>query len=168
MIARSRSTILPSIVRWQRDLAKTSEWQSCPAKSLACWLLGYPEAALADTEQALKDAREIGQAATLMYVLHFSAWTNIYCGNYAAANALVDELIALTDEKGVVVLEGMGDDARGCLIGPDRQSRGRSPNDHLRPHRNAINRNNHVDAVVLSIWREPMRKLANSMMLALH
>ena len=38
-------------------------------RSWALWLLGYPEAALADTEHALKDAREIGQAATLMYAL---------------------------------------------------------------------------------------------------
>ena len=36
-------------------------------RSLALWLLGYPEAALADADRALKDAREIGQAATLMY-----------------------------------------------------------------------------------------------------
>ena len=39
-------------------------------RSLALWLLGYPEAALADAEHALKDAREIGQAATLMYALY--------------------------------------------------------------------------------------------------
>ena len=38
-------------------------------RSLALWLLGYPEAALADIENALKDAREISQAATLMYAL---------------------------------------------------------------------------------------------------
>ena len=38
-------------------------------RSWALWMLGYPEAALADTEHALKDAREIGQAATLMYAL---------------------------------------------------------------------------------------------------
>ena len=36
---------------------------------MALWMLGYPEAALADAEHALKDAREIGQAATLMYAL---------------------------------------------------------------------------------------------------
>ena len=36
-------------------------------RSLALWFLGYPEAALADADDALKDAREIGQAATLMY-----------------------------------------------------------------------------------------------------
>ena len=38
-------------------------------RSWALWLLGYPEAALADADHAVKDAREIGQAATLMYAL---------------------------------------------------------------------------------------------------
>ena len=38
-------------------------------RSMALWMLGYPEAALADADHALKDAREIGQAATLMYAL---------------------------------------------------------------------------------------------------
>ena len=41
-------------------------------RSLALWMLGYPEAALADADHALKDAREIGQAATLMYALAFT------------------------------------------------------------------------------------------------
>ena len=38
-------------------------------RSWALWLLGHPEAALTDAENALKSAREIGQAATLMYAL---------------------------------------------------------------------------------------------------
>jgi hypothetical protein len=33
------------------------------------WLLGYPAAALRDNDDALRDAREIGQAQTLMYAL---------------------------------------------------------------------------------------------------
>ncbi len=36
-------------------------------RSIALWLLGYPEAALADFEQTLSHARESGQAATLIY-----------------------------------------------------------------------------------------------------
>jgi predicted ATPase len=36
-------------------------------RSLALWTLGYPDSALADAEHALGDAREIGQAATLMF-----------------------------------------------------------------------------------------------------
>jgi hypothetical protein len=34
-------------------------------RSWTLWFLGYPEAALADSDQAISDAREFGQAATL-------------------------------------------------------------------------------------------------------
>ena len=135
-------------------------------RSLALWLLGYPEAALADAEHALKDAREIGQAATLMYALVYASLTHILCGNYAAANAQADELVALADEKGAAVLEGVRNDAARLRIGPDRQSLGCSPNDHLRDHRMAVNGSNSVGAVVsYHIWRGPMRNSANSMTL---
>jgi predicted ATPase len=68
-------------------------------RSWVLWLLGYPEGARMDAERALKDAREIGQAATLMYALFSATWTHIQCGNYAAANALADELLAVADQK---------------------------------------------------------------------
>jgi hypothetical protein len=42
-------------------------------------MLGYPEAALADTEYALQDARQIGQAATLMYSLSWTWETQVLC-----------------------------------------------------------------------------------------
>ena len=58
-------------------------------RSLGLWMLGYPEAALADAEHALKDAREIGQAATLMFALAATTLAHILCGNYATANAQV-------------------------------------------------------------------------------
>jgi predicted ATPase len=69
-------------------------------RSLALWVLGYPDAALADTHHALKDAREITQAATLMMALCVPSFTHISCGNYAAAKVQCDELVALADEKG--------------------------------------------------------------------
>jgi hypothetical protein len=47
---------------------------------MALCMLGYPKAALADTEQALADAREIGQAATLMYALTHAAWIYLWRG----------------------------------------------------------------------------------------
>ena len=125
-------------------------------RSLALWLLGYPEAALADADHALKDAREIGQAATLMYALTIASLTHIYCGNYAAANAQVDELVALADEKGALFWKALGMMNQGCAIGPDRQSLGRSPNDHLRNHRMAVNGSNTVDAVVFVIFGESL------------
>jgi tetratricopeptide (TPR) repeat protein len=68
--------------------------------SRALWLLGYPEAALADSDQAIRNAREIGQAATLMYALGNVPFTYFECGNYAKAMAIVDELATLADEKG--------------------------------------------------------------------
>jgi predicted ATPase len=72
-------------------------------RALALWMLGYPKAALADADNALKDAREIGQAATLMYALSWTSTTQTLCGKYAAATALLDELAALVDEKGAAL-----------------------------------------------------------------
>ena len=60
-------------------------------RSWTLWLLGYPEAALADADHALRNAREIGQASTLIYALRHASFTHILCGNYAAANAQLDE-----------------------------------------------------------------------------
>jgi predicted ATPase len=77
-------------------------------RSMALWLLGYPEAALADTERALKVARGIGDAATLMYALTNTTLTHIHCGNYAAANAQADESVALAAEEGIGLWKGFG------------------------------------------------------------
>jgi predicted ATPase len=85
-------------------------------RSWALWILGYSEAALANTEHALKDAREIGQAATLMYALLHASLAHIWCGNYAAANALVDELVALADEKSAWYWKAFGVMLQGCVL----------------------------------------------------
>jgi predicted ATPase len=102
----------PLATRFGQDVgAATLSW-----KSLAFWLLGYPQAALADTEHALKVAREIGHSATLMYVLNFSAWTHIHCGNYVAANALVDEFSAVKNQIGSLFWGAWGMMQRGCVL----------------------------------------------------
>jgi class 3 adenylate cyclase/predicted ATPase len=85
-------------------------------RSQALWLLGYPDAALADTNHALKDAREIGQAATLMYALSQTSFTHTDCGNYATATALADELVALADEKGTLFWKASGMMHKGALF----------------------------------------------------
>jgi class 3 adenylate cyclase/predicted ATPase len=84
-------------------------------RSFALWLLGYPEAARRDIEHALNDAREIGHAATLMYTIGHVQLTHIYCGNYAAANLLADELVALADEKGASIWKAFGIMNQGLL-----------------------------------------------------
>jgi predicted ATPase len=68
-------------------------------RSMALWCLGYPEAARADTDRELKDAREIGQVVTLMSALGHGSLTHLWSGNYAATNTLTEELIALADES---------------------------------------------------------------------
>jgi len=85
-------------------------------RSYALWMLGYPEAALADVEQGLKEAREIGQAATLMYALGFAWWPPVQCGDYATSAARFDELLALADEKGALFWKGAGMAGRGCIV----------------------------------------------------
>ncbi len=85
-------------------------------RSVALWMLGYPEAALADAEHALKDAREIGQAVTLMYALVHAPMTHFHCGNYAAANAQLNEVVALAVEKGAFFWKALGMVPQGCVL----------------------------------------------------
>jgi predicted ATPase len=85
-------------------------------RSWALWLLGYPEAALADAEHALRGARAINHAATLMNTLGPTAATHILCGNYAAAKARSDELIALADEKGSLFWKPIGMRNQGWVL----------------------------------------------------
>jgi predicted ATPase len=85
-------------------------------RSWALWFLGYPKAALADADQAISDAREIGQAATLMYALAHASMTRIYCGNYEAANAEAGEAVALANEKGTLFWKALGTLSQGCVL----------------------------------------------------
>jgi predicted ATPase len=85
-------------------------------RPLALWLLGHPDAALADTEHALKGAREIGNAATLMFALAYTVFTPTHCGYYAAASSQADELVALADEKGALLWKAHGMMHQGCML----------------------------------------------------
>jgi predicted ATPase len=85
-------------------------------RSMAFWFLGYPEAALADARRAVNDAREIGQAATLMNVLALTLYTYLFCGKYAAASAQTDELVILADEKGAVYWKAFAMWLQGWLL----------------------------------------------------
>ena len=85
-------------------------------RSWACWLLGYPEAALADAARALADARQTGQAATLMMALNVTSFIHTHCGNFATANAQADEVITLADEKGATLWKAWGMINQGCVL----------------------------------------------------
>jgi predicted ATPase len=83
---------------------------------LALWVLGYPEAALADVDDALKDAREIGHAASLMLALTMTSLTLICCGNYTAASEQTDEAVALAGERGASYWKAYGVLHQGCVL----------------------------------------------------
>ncbi|WP_407160793.1 ATP-binding protein [Bradyrhizobium sp. STM 3557] len=85
-------------------------------RAWALWLLGFPEAAARDAEQALKEAREIGQAATLMYALAHTSFTHMCCGRYAAASAEANELVPLADERGSLFWGSLGMLVQGCVL----------------------------------------------------
>jgi class 3 adenylate cyclase/predicted ATPase len=85
-------------------------------RSWALWMLGYPQAALADARRAVLDAREIGQAATLMYALVHASLTHIHCGDYATATREANELVALADEKGALFWKALGMTVQGCVL----------------------------------------------------
>jgi predicted ATPase len=78
-------------------------------RSLAAWVLGYPAAAISDSDQAVSDARDIGQAGSLMYALLLASLIHTCCGgNYATATALVNEVTAWADEKGSLIYKAIG------------------------------------------------------------
>ena len=85
-------------------------------RSMALWTLGYPEAALADAANALKDAREIGQAVSLMYALLHTSPTYIYCGSYQTASTQLDEVVALANERGTAFWKAHGMLHESCVL----------------------------------------------------
>ena len=85
-------------------------------RSIASWLLGYPEAALADAEHALKDARDIDHAASLMFALAHVWLVYLQCRKHAEATARADELVALAKEKSASFWIAFGMMNRGCVL----------------------------------------------------
>ena len=61
-------------------------------RSWTLWLLGYPDAALADVGQALADAHELGHASTTMGTLNNVILTLILCGDYTGADEKANQL----------------------------------------------------------------------------
>jgi len=102
----------PLATRFSQDVGVTI----LSLRPLALWLLGYPDAACRDTEHALKNAGDIGQAGTLMFALTNATLTHIHCRGFAAANAAADELTALAGEKGALYWKGYGMMLQGCLL----------------------------------------------------
>jgi predicted ATPase len=89
---------------------------SLSLRSWACCVLGFCDTALVDTQHALRDAREIGQAATLMYALLVASITSVICRKYAAAIVVLDELRVLTNQTGSSFWGAWEIMQRGCVL----------------------------------------------------
>ena len=85
-------------------------------RSWALWILGYPDVARVDATRAIEEAREIGQAATLMYALVHALLLDIQCGNYSAAETKSDELVALANEKDALFWKAHGMLLQGFVL----------------------------------------------------
>ena len=131
-------------------------------RAIALWLLGYPKASLADAEHALSRAREITPVGTLMHTLSWIILIRILCGDHVTASRLVDELVALADEKDTSFWKAWGMMNQRLASGLNRQGLGCGPGDYLRDRSVAVNWSNNVLCrFTHHVWREVMRSLAN-------
>jgi predicted ATPase len=84
-------------------------------RSWALWILGWPDSAIADADHAITNAREIGQAVTLMHALGHAAFAYFHCGHYEQACSQSGEAVALASEKGAVFWKIWATLNQGCV-----------------------------------------------------
>jgi class 3 adenylate cyclase/tetratricopeptide (TPR) repeat protein len=133
-------------------------------RAIALWLLGTPDAALADVAQGLNHAREIAQVGSLMFALFHASLVHIFCGAYSAASALTEELVALAEEKGALIWKAWGMMNQGWLFALTGKAA-----DAVQTINSGIAVFRSTGATVyvplyLSCMAEPMRSWTNSMM----
>ena len=85
-------------------------------RSVALWLLGFPDAAREDIAKALEDARDTRHAGSLMTALGWAPLVHIQCGDYAVAQTEVEELGALANEKSAAIWKAGAMMCRGYLL----------------------------------------------------
>jgi predicted ATPase len=79
-------------------------------------MLGYPDAALADVDQAVSFAIDIDHAATLMFALSVAPVPHMLCGDYAKVKEISDRFLALADEKRAAMWKAYSVLHRGSLL----------------------------------------------------
>jgi predicted ATPase len=91
-------------------------------RSMILWVLGYPQAALADANNAVKLARQIGQATTLMYALCCTSITLFQSGNYETTATQLKELMALAEEKNATFWKALATVLQGSSLALSRKA----------------------------------------------
>ena len=85
-------------------------------RAWALWMLGYPDAALADIGQAVGFAIDIDHPATLMFALAAALVPQLLCRDYAKAKEMSDRFVALADEKRAAMWKAYSVMFRGSLL----------------------------------------------------
>ena len=84
-------------------------------RAVCLWLLGYPDAALKDCEQALLGARESGNFASFAHTVPAATFVQLGCGRYDVTIALADELEGLSRERDLTLFASSGKLIRGSV-----------------------------------------------------
>ena len=85
-------------------------------RPLALWILGYPDAALKEADNALNYARDIGQTASFLYGVTRIAWFQLVVGNYTKAAGLIQQLMTIAEEMEGSYWTAAGMMLQGCLF----------------------------------------------------
>jgi tetratricopeptide (TPR) repeat protein len=85
-------------------------------RPLALWLLGHPDAAMKDADDAIRQARDLGQTATYLYALTRIAWIHLVVGNYDIALSQMEELAAITGQMEGSYWTAAATMLRGCFL----------------------------------------------------
>ena len=123
-------------------------------RSWGLWSLGYPEAARAAADQAISDAREIGQAATLMFALSFRNDYLRPLRKLRGSQRARRRACRVGGRERCCIMESVGNDELRLRIWSNRQSLGR--HDCLRARRMAVNGGNGACAVALIKFDESL------------
>ena len=112
------------------------------SRSGCLWLLGYPAASRSDAERALKNAREIGQATTLMFALLASRLSSHPLRKLRRCKCAARRAYRFGRRKRGTVLESTWNRSAGLAFCTDRKSLGCSSGDHLGDHLTSVNWSN--------------------------
>jgi tetratricopeptide (TPR) repeat protein len=85
-------------------------------RSLGMSMLGYPDAAVADSETALKEVRGSGNAVATLHTVGLSALMNFMRRDHAQVLSQFKEHVALADAKGALFWSAQARLVRACLM----------------------------------------------------
>jgi predicted ATPase/tRNA A-37 threonylcarbamoyl transferase component Bud32 len=81
--------------------------------SWALWILGYPDQARRQLQEAMRIARELGHPHTLAFILLGACELNWFLGDFSQINADTEELVPLSEKTGFIYIGAHGYFYRG-------------------------------------------------------